>query len=352
MKQLRIAIAGATGVVGRELLGALEERGHPTDKILLLGSDRSAGEEISYLDDSLAVEKPEADSFRGVDLALLATPFEASRKLAAAAQSAGAWVVDLSPAHRLAPAAEARETAPLVLPGVNDGVLDAPFAGRIVSVPGAPAAALLSALEPLRATFGLVRAHATVLLGASSAGQRGIATLETQTAGLLSGREPDEEEEGSTAPPSPFPHRLAFNLVPQVGDLSSDWSSEERGLRAEAARVWGGEAPVSATAIQTPTFYGVCLEVLVELRRAPEHAEALRQALRGSSRIKVLDAPAEKIYPMPMLVTADPTYHVGRVRLLPDAPTWASLFIAVDNAGRGAALNALEVAERLAARAG
>jgi aspartate-semialdehyde dehydrogenase len=178
-------------------------------------------------------------------------------------------------------------------------------------------------------------------LGASNLGHRGVDELEKQTAGLLTGREPDE---------TPFPHRLAFNLFPQVGEFSGDWTTEELSLRAESARVWGPTPPVEGTAVQVPTFYGCSLLVTLELAR-PSSADELRAAFASAKRVKVLDTPAEKIYPMPMLVTADPTVHVGRVRVLATSPSRATFFLAVDNAGRrGAALNAVEIAARLAAK--
>ena len=334
--KLQIAVVGATGVVGRELLAGLQELGHPADKITALGSERTAGSELDYLDESVGVELATAESFRGIHLALFAVPEPVAARLAPAAQAAGAWVVDVSAAFRL------REGVPLVVPGVNDGALDASFGGRIVSCPSALTASLLQVLEPLRQAFGLERVHLTGLLGASSRGHRGIEQLEKETSGLLSGKDAEEPF---------FPHRLGFNLIPQVGEFSQGWSSEELGWRSEAAKIWPGVGlRIDGTAILVPTFYGASAVVLLQTQKDAS-IEAVREALRSAPAVKVLDDPHEKVYPMPMLVTADPAVHVGRLRNLPGDPRWVTFFLSVDNAGRGSALNALDVAARLARRA-
>ncbi len=331
----QVAVVGVTGVVGREALAALKEAGYPSEKITAVASERSEGDEVEYDEETLPVEKASAEVFRGTSLVILATPPDVARKLAPEAQRAGAWVVDTSRAFR--------DVAPLVLPGVNDEVLDKPFAGRIVATPGASTAALVTAVEPLRRAFGLVRVDAVALVGAASSGQGGIRELEKQTADLLSGREVDA---------SVFPHRLAFNIVPQVGPFAGAWSEEEVSISQEAARLWLGqpECPtVSATALQVPTFYGVSLVVTAQLRKSAT-AEQVRESLRASRQLKVLDAPEQRIYPMPMLVTSDPTVHVGRVRMLPGAPEWTTFVVAIDNAGRGSAVNAVEVGLELLGR--
>lgn len=339
-ENLEVAVVGATGVVGREVLSALFDAGIPSEHITALGSERSEGLEVEYGDETLEVAKATPDAFQGMGLVLLATPADASRKLAPAAQAAGAWVVDASSAFR------ADGHVPLVLPGFNSEVLTANFRGRVVCIPSPVTGAVVQVLEPLRKAFGgVVRAQVTALMAASAAGARGVSELEKETAGLLSGRETESQV---------FPHRLAFNLVPQVGPFmaNSPWTEEEAGWTLEAARLFAsrGETPVIAgTAVQVPTFYGHGLSLHVQLR-TPAPVEQVRAALKTSPALKVLDAPTEKVYPMPMLVTADPTVHVGRVRAFPQAPEWVTLFAALDNAGRGAALNLVEAGLKLVER--
>lgn len=330
-----IAIVGATGVVGREVLGAFEERDHPAEHLTVLASERNEAVELEYGGEGLGLEKPGPDSFRGMKAVVLATPAEVSEKLAPMAQAAGAWVVDLSEAFRDDP------NVPLVLPSVNLAAAH-PKKGRIVRTPSPVSAALVTILEPLRKTFGVAEVFVTALLGASSAGMPGVTELETETAGLLSGRD---------AEPERFPHRLAFNVIPQVGVLQGPWTREELRWRDEAARLWAGQPDlpvISGTALQVPIFYGHTLTLSVHLRANPSE-DALRAALKGGAGLKVLDSPEERVYPMPMLVTADPSVHVGRVRSVEGAPGWFQLVGGIDNAGRGAALNAVEIVESLLA---
>jgi len=337
-REAQIAVVGATGVVGREIVSALEVVGHPAEKVTLLASARSEGEELEYGGETLPVERASAESFRGIDLAFFATPADVSRQLAAAAQAAGAWSVDVSPAHRLDPA------TPLVLSAVNLGVLEKPFSGRIVSCPSPITAALLCVLEPLQKTFGIAQVSATALLGASAQGRRAIAELEQQTADLLSGRDPERQV---------FPHRIGFNLIPQVGEFegSDGWTSEELAWSREAARIapWGAErSRIAGTAIQVPTFFGHLLSLEISLR-SPADASQVREALAASRYVKVLDAPAERVYPMPVLIISDPAVQVGRVRALPGEGGRFAMVAAVDTARR-AAQNALDVAEALLER--
>ena len=338
-ENVRIAVVGATGVVGREVVSALCEQGIDPERVSVLASERSEAVELEYGEDTLEVEKTTPEAFRGVGLVLLATPASASRTLGPVAQAAGAWVVDVSSAFR------ADGTVPLVLPTFNPELLGAAFKGRIVCLPSAVTTALVTLLAPLHQAFGVVRAQVTALMSASSAGVGGVSELEKQTAGLLSGREPEAHT---------FPQRIGFNLVPQVGPFmaNSPWTEEEAGWTLETARLFAGrkELPVVAgTAVQVPTFYGHGLSVHVQLK-TPAPVEQARAALKASSALKVLDTPGEKVYPMPMLVTADPTVHVGRLRTFPQAPEWLSLFAAVDNAHRGAALNLVEAGLRLLQR--
>lgn len=331
----QFAVVGATGTIGREILAALQESDIEAENVHAFASDRSEGEEIEYADETLAAEKLEDDSFRGINVVFLAVPPDAAKKYAPAAQAAGAWVIDVSPAFRLNP------DVPLVLPAVNADVLDRPFKGRIIATPSPVTTALLSVLTPLRQAFGVKRVFLTALIGASAAGKRGVRELEKQVVDLLGGRE---------AEPEVFPHRLGFNLIPQVGELEAGRSFEERSWPAEAQRIWQGELPVfGGTAVQVPTFFGHALSISVELGQTPDEAK-VRDLLRQSKALKVLDAPDEKVYPMPMLVTADPTVHVGRIRQVPQSPGWFDLFAVIDNAGRGAAWNAVDIALRIGGR--
>jgi aspartate-semialdehyde dehydrogenase len=330
-----VAVVGATGVVGRELVGALAQSGHPADKVRLLASERSAGEELPFGDGTLEVEVASAQTLRGVRVVLLATPADVSRTMAQQAEAAGATVVDTSRAFL----SDLR--TPVVFPRVPGAGLGRVPDARRFRVPGPVSQVLLTCLEPLRAAAGVREVQLTALICASGAGRQGVAELEQQTAGLLAGRELE---------PTHFPHRLGFNLVPQVGPFSEGSGStlEELSWRAETGLLWGRGAPVlDGTAVWVPTFYGDLVVMQVRLGRAMPPAEA-RHLLQGAPGLKVLDAPAERVYPMPMLVTADDAIHVGRIRAFAGTPEALELVAAIDNAGATARL-CLEVAERVTA---
>lgn len=339
-----IAVVGATGLVGRQILAALWQRDVEPDDVRLIASERSEGTEADYAEETLPVEKPGPDVFRGVKAAILAAPPEVARGLALEAQKAGAWAIDLSGAFRL------DTQVPLVAPGVNEGLLDRPFPGRIVTLAQPAAQALTAALEPLRAAFGLTFVDATVLQGAASKGGAGADRLSVQTAALLNAKEPDVEL---------FPHRLAFNVIPGVGDFENGLSAAERQLMVEVARVWGGQSlspwgegqgeglpALTTTALYVPTFHGTTLIVSAHLKSAVD-ADTVRATLRGASDLKVLDDPSTHVYPMPMLATDDAAVHVGRVRAL---GTRVQLVVALDNVFR-AADAAVDLALELADRA-
>lgn len=332
MSEPIIAVVGATGVVGKQIIQALLLKDHPADHVRAFASERGAGEEADYGDDTLTIEKYSEESLRGVQVAILAVPPEVAKPIAETAQKLGVWAIDLSGAHRL------DEKVPLVVPGVNDGVLDRPFTGRVVALAHAVTQAFTRALEPLRAAFGLHFADVTVLGGAAMFGAPGVAHLSKQTAELMNGKDPDNEL---------FPHRLAFNVIPSVGPVENGLSLQERVLLVEAARVWGGEKmpALTATSILVPTYHGITLILSAHLGRRVD-AEGVRATLKADSGLKLLDDPAENIYPMPMLTTDDATIHVGRVRALGER---VQLVAATDNAFR-VAESAIDIAFELADR--
>jgi aspartate-semialdehyde dehydrogenase len=332
MSEPTIAVVGATGTVGRQVLTSLFQHDVQPDQVRFFSSERTEGEELDYDEETLPTERPGPDAFRGVQAVILAVPPAVARPLALQAQQQGAWAVDLSGAFRVDPA------VPLVAPGVNDGVLDRPFQGRIVSIAHPATQALLSVLQPLRAKFGLTVADVTVLAGAASRGAAGVEQLSKQTAALMNGKDPDVEL---------FPHRLGFNVIPAMGDFDGPLCEGERQLLVEAARIWAGDAlpALTATTLLVPTYHGLTLVLTAHLGR-PVDADGVRATLKEDSELKVLDEPAQQIYPMPMLATDDAATHVGRVRA---QGTRVQLVAATDNVFR-AADSAVEVALELADR--
>jgi aspartate-semialdehyde dehydrogenase len=327
-----IAVVGATGLIGRQLVAALELHDVEPDCVRLLSTESSDGEELSYEEETLPVEKVEADSFRGVSAVILACPATASRTLAVQAQQSGAWVVDLSGAFRV------DGSIPLVALGVNDAVLKTPFAGRVVSLVHPVAQALNLVLEPLRAKWGLVAADATLLCGASVHGNEGVERLSKQTVDLLSGKDPDL---GS------FPHRLAFNIVPEVGDFENGLCRLERHVLVELARIWSGVSlpAMTATAVLVPVFHGTTIVVSAHLGQAVEMA-SVRATFAAASSVKVLDEPEAHIYPMPMLANDDSSVHVGRIRVTGQRVQFVAASDTAFRAADSAVVLALQLVQR------
>ena len=326
-----IAVVGATGTVGRQIITALQLHDVQPDQVRFFSSESTEAEELDYEEETLPTEKPGPDSFRGVQAVILAAPPDLSRRLAQQAQQQGAWVVDVSGAYRVDP------SVPLVAPGVNDGVLDRPFTGRIVSIANPATQALLSVLQPLRAKFGLVFADVTMLFGTASRGRSGQEQLSKQTAALMNGKDPEVEV---------FPHRIGFNIIPAVGGFEGPLCDAERQVLVEAARIWSGDLPaLTATALTVPTYHGLTLVLSAHLNR-PVDAEGVRALLKEDPGLKVLDDPSQNIYPMPMLTTDDATTHVGRIRALGNR---VQLVAATDNVFR-VADTAVDLALKLANR--
>ena len=332
-----LALLGATGAMGRAVLEVLEDLDVPVTEVRLLATERSAGQEIDVRGEPTKVRAVGADAFRGVDVAILVAGPEASRTWAPVARQAGALVVDDSAAFR--------ETAgvPLVVPELNPEALDGATLG-IYANPNAIAVALALLLKPLHAAAGVDTAVVATYQAVSGAGHRGVAQLEGEAADLMNGREP--------APPTRIPHRIAFNLVPQVGGaIGADGvAAEEAEIVRETRRLLGlpGLA-ISATAVRVPVFYGHAAAVHLGLSR-PLAPEAAREALRAAPAVKVVDLPAEGIYPMPMLAVNDDAVLVGRIRPDPALPNGLALFLAIDNLRKGGATNLVQVAVLVAAR--
>ncbi len=332
-----LAIVGATGAVGRALLQAIEESDLEVATLRLLATERSAGAELDFRGELRRVETIDERAFEGLDLALLALPATASREWAGRAWGRGCAVVDLSPAFRLDP------EVPLVVPEQNPDTVVQFRRRGVVATPGAGAVQLALVLAPLQVVAGLERVVVSTCVAVSGAGQRGIEELEQQTRAMMAFQEPPE--------PTVIPQRVAFNLVPQVGALAADGSTdEERRLAAETRRLLGDGAPrISATALHVPLFYGVSQTVNVRTARTLS-ATAARDALRGARGVKVVDDPAQGVYPMPMLAVNDDAVLVGRIRDDASQERGLDLVIAGDNLRRGAAATALGVAELLLER--
>ncbi len=338
-RPLALALVGATGTVGRTVLDVLDDLDVPVRSLRPLASPRSAGTTLAFRGDDLRVGTPGQGSFRGCEVAIFCAGPAVAREWAPRAWAEGCAVVDDSPAFRMEP------DVPLVVPEVNPEAAAGFRAKGIVANPSSNVTALALALAPLRAAAGLRRVVVATYQSASGLGQGGVEELERQARDLLNLREPD--------PPARFPHRLAFNVVPQVGPFVEGGATEEEAKIVREARKVLGEPDlaIAATAVRVPVFFGHCAAVNVATLR-PLGAAAARTALAKAPGVKVLDEPAQGIYPMPMLVGSEDAVLVGRLRDDPSQENGLDLFLAIENTRKGAATNAVQIAQLLAAEMG
>ncbi len=326
---VRTAIIGATGALGQELFAALAEVAREGELDLeppvLCTTGRTAGEPFAWLeeDEEVAVEPFGPAALRGCSYALVAVPAAAAAGVVATLQQLGMATVDASRAHR--------QTAPLFfdhrpppLAGVGLVALPSPEALMLARV-----VAALDDLDPLRLS-------ATVLRAASAAGQAGVSELAEATGLLLNGQEPPTPKLG---------HRLAFNLVPQAGAFDGAHAQAERDLALELPALCGRPLAVASTIAYGPWFYGHFATVSLSFGR-PTTAEAVRERLEAAGHVKVLDNPAEAVYPMPSLATGDDAVLVGRVRADPSDPNGVQLVVVMD-AVRATAALAVEALQAL-----
>lgn len=331
MQALRVAVVGGSGLVGREIVRLLGERDGPGE-LRLLGSERTAGATVEEGDVQARVELLRPGVFDGVDLALFAAGPRVALEWAPAAAQAGAAVVDLSSCFRL------DEAVPLVVPEVNAEAL-ADWRDRgIVASPSATVAGLAVAMAPLARAAGLRRLTVSTYAGVASAGRRAVAGLSRETLDLLNARGPTR---------SRFPRRIAFNCIPQLGDVEPGGATtHELQVVAELRRVLDipGLA-VQVTAVRVPMFFGLGISVVLETDTALGAEEAI-EMLRPAPGLLVHAGPDDP-YPTPVEVTGSDAVHVGRIRVDPSAEHGLALWIAFDNVGKGAALNAVQIAELL-----
>jgi aspartate-semialdehyde dehydrogenase len=336
-RPLSLALVGATGTVGRTVLDVLDDLDVPVASLRAFASARSAGTTLSFRGDAVRVEALREGGFRGVEVAIFCAGAEVSREWAPRARADGCAVVDDSPAFRDDP------DVPLVVPEVNPEAVARADARGIVSNPSTNVTALTIALQPLRKVAGLRRVVVSTFQSVSGLGQGGVEELEREARDLLNLREP--------SPAAAFPHRIAFNVIPQVGAFGEGGrTEEEEKLVRETRKVLGDPSlRIAATAVRVPVFFGHSASVNVETERKLS-ADVARDLLRAAPGVKLLDVPAQRVYPMPMLVANEDTVLVGRVREDPSLEHGLDLFLSIENTRKGAATNAIQLAQLLAER--
>lgn len=321
----RVAVVGATGAVGQEMLAVLAQRRFPVSELRLLASERSAGTRLEALGATHEVRPATPDAFRDLDLALFSAGSAISRSLAPAARSAGALVVDNSSAFRMDPA------CPLVVPELN-GARIAEHAG-IIANPNCSAILLCMALAPVHAAAGLKRVVVCTYQAVSGAGARAMDELLRQEKAEASGEKPTHEI---------FPTILARNVIPWVQAIEENgYSTEENKMREETRRILELDVEVTATCVRVPVLRAHAQAIHVELERPLSPAEAMR-ACAAASGLRVY----EEGFPTPRAVAGTDEVHVGRIRADRAFAPGLALWGVMDQLRKGAALNAVQIAER------
>ena len=331
MSKLVVAVAGATGAVGREMLKTLEDRNFPADEVIALASSRSAGTTVPFKGGELTVQEMTENSFEGVNLALFSAGGSTSKNFAPHAVKSGCVVVDNSSAWRMDP------KCPLVVPEVNPDDVD--WHNGIIANPNCSTIQMVVALKPLHDAFTIKRVVVSTYQAVSGTGQKAINELETQVRQMFNGIEPEAKV---------YPHQIAFNCLPQIDVFSEgDYTFEEIKMIKETAKIMGDDSiRVTATTVRVPVFYGHSESVNVEFEKPVTAAQA-RAVLAKAPGIQVYDNPSQKMYPMPIMAAGEDEVFVGRIREDDTVDCGLNMWIVADNIRKGAALNAVQIAELL-----
>jgi aspartate-semialdehyde dehydrogenase len=331
--EYHLAVAGATGAVGNELIRILEELEFPVASLKLLASSRSLGKTLDFRGESLHVEELREDSFEGVDIALFSAGAGPSRKFAPAAAESGCVVIDNSSCWRMDP------EVPLVVPEVNPHAVADYRNKGIIANPNCSTIQMVVVLKPIYDAVGIERVVVSTYQAVSGTGKKAMDELTEQTRNLLTFQE---------VTPEVYPHRIAFNCFPHIGSfLENGYTEEEMKMVHETHKIMGDpNIRISATTVRVPVFYGHSEAVNIQTERKLSAKEA-RVLLFQAPGVRVMDNPDERIYPMPSEAAGINDTLVGRIREDVSNENGLDLWIVADNIRKGAALNTVQIAELL-----
>ena len=335
----KVAVVGATGVVGQEMLNILAEREFPVDELAALASRASIGRKVSFGEKTVKCQALEHYDFRGTDFALFAAGGDTAAEWAPKAAAAGAIVIDNSSYFRMHP------EVPLVVPEVNGDDLDAFFArnghGNIIANPNCSTAKLVVALKPLHDRAVIRRVVVATYQSVSGAGREAMDELFVQTKGIYVNDEPT---------PQAFTKQIAFNVIPHIDVFLDDGSTkEEWKMVAETKKILDPAIRLTATCVRVPVFVGHSEAVNVEFERPIDDDEA-RAILREAPGCMVVDRREAGGYTTPVECAGDFATYISRIRVDPTVEHGLSLWVVSDNLRKGAALNAVQIAEQVANR--
>ena len=326
-----VAVVGATGAVGREMVSVLEEREFPASELVLLASERSEGERVGFRNRNLPVKKLAKDSFQGVDIALFSAGSERSLKFAPIAVGSGTVVIDNSSAFRMDP------KVPLIIPEVNAHAIEKH--SGIIANPNCSTIGLVMALKPIHDAARIKRVVVTTFQSVSGTGKEAIDELAGQTVALLNFKDIEKKV---------YPHQIAFNCLPHIdGFLENGSTKEEMKMANETKKIMEDDSiRLTATCVRVPVFRCHAEAVNIETEKKLGANEA-RAVLAGMPGVVVYDDPSRNIYPLQLETAGKDDVYVGRIREDDTVLNGLNLWVVSDNLRKGAALNAVQIAELL-----
>ena len=336
MKQYNVAVVGATGAVGNEMIKVLEERKFPVKNLTLLASSRSVGKTLSFHGQDIDVQELKEDSFKDIDIGLFSPGGAISLKFAPIAAASGCVVIDNTSAFRMDP------DVPLVVPEVNEHAIAQHTKRGIIANPNCSTIQMVVALKPLHDAAKIKRVVVSTYQAVSGTGQKAIKELENQVLAIY-GMKPIEKKV--------YPHQIAFNVLPHIDSfLDSGYTKEEMKMINETKKIMEDDSIlVTATTVRVPVFFGHSESVNIEFERemTPDMA---RKLLKKAPGVKLVDDPSKNKYPLALDAAGKDDTYVGRIRADDTVKYGLNMWVVADNIRKGAALNAVQIAEALVAK--
>lgn len=333
MKKYNVAVVGATGAVGNEMVATLEQRKFPIKKLTLLASARSIGKTLAYKGEDIPVDELNEDSFKGIDIGLFSPGGAVSTKFAPIAAENGCVVIDNTSAFRM------EEDIPLVVPEVNEHAIAQYKKRGIIANPNCSTIQMVVALKPLHDAAKIKRVVVSTYQAVSGTGKKAIHELEQQVLAIYNNKKIENKV---------YPWQIAFNILPHIDSfLDNGYTKEEMKMVNETKKIMEDDSiQVTATTVRVPVFFGHSESVNVEFEKdlSPDKA---RKLLKKAPGVKVVDDPAKNKYPLAIHAAGKDETFVGRIRRDDSVPYGLNMWVVADNIRKGAALNAVQIAEVL-----
>jgi len=334
MKKYNVAVVGATGAVGNEMIATLAQRKFPIKKLTLLASARSIGKTLTYKGEEIPVDELKEDSFKGIDIGLFSPGGAVSTKFAPIAAASGCVVIDNTSAFRMEP------DVPLVVPEVNEHAVAQYKKRGIIANPNCSTIQMVVVLKPLHDAAKIKRVVVSTYQAVSGTGKKAIYELEQQVLAIYNNKRVESKV---------YPWQIAFNILPHIDSfLESGYTKEEMKMVNETKKIMEDDSiKVTATTVRVPVFYGHSEAVNIEFEKdlSPDKA---RKLLKKAAGVKVVDDPAKNKYPLAIHAAGKDDTFVGRIRRDDSVPYGLNMWVVADNIRKGAALNAVQIAEVLA----